>query len=197
MTAQSWGAQRSDPCADLPFPCGETISSLDAGRADGWFPDSIAIIGRALLRRVECLYSHYGVDLPDRRVWAAGEVPFDCNQLIVSLESLSEGLVGTESQIPSPCNVPVNATFNVTVVRCFPVDAKGGPTKTDVLAAAADAAARDAYLLMKLSGCLDMYGADTGDMTRLGGMGTEASVAIANAQGGVQAVTLQLTTVVG
>ena len=182
----------SSPCEGVPFPCGPTIQGL---KDAPWFPKSIATIGRALLDRVICLYAHFGVDLPERRLWAAGEVPFDCDQLIVSLEGLGEGLVGTDNQPPNPCHVPVNATFNITVVRCYPVDPKGNPTKPEVLADAADAAAIDAYLLMKLSGCLDMYGADTGRAG--GGMGTDASISISNAQGGVQAVTLELTTVIG
>lgn len=188
-------SQKSDPCDGVGFPCGGTIKDLKENGKD-WFPQSISIIGRELLKRVICLYDYFGVELPNRRVWAVGEVPFDCDQLIVSLDSLAEGLVNTDNQPASPCEVPVNATFNITVVRCFPVDSKGAATKPDVLAAVADKSAIDAYLLMKLSGCLDMYGADTGN-ARLGGMGTEASISISNAQGGVQAVTLELTTVVG
>ena len=71
----------------------------------------------------------------------------------------------------------------------------GGGGNASLESYAADLAAIDAYLLLKLSGCLDMYGADTG--VGSGGMGTEASISISNAQGGVQAVTLELTTVVG
>ena len=184
----------TDPCDGVPFPCGGTIQGL---KDAPWFPGSVATIGRALLDRVVCLYAHMEVELPERRIWAAGEVPYDCNQLIVSLDGLSEGLLNTDSQPPSPCNVPVNATFNITVVRCYPVDPKGNPTKPEDLAKAADAAAIDAYLLMKLSGCLDMYGEDTGGQGGWGGMGTEASISISNAQGGVQSVTLELQTVVG
>ena len=188
-------AQDTSPCAGVGFPWGETLTSL---KQAPWFPTSISTIGHKLLDRVVCLYDYYGVALPERRIWVAGEVPYDCNQLIVSLDSLAEGLVNTENQPQSPCNVPINATFNVTVVRCYPVPQKGGPVSPEVLAEAADKIAIDAYLLMKLSGCLDMHGADTADNpSQLGGMGTEASISISNAEGGVQAVTLELTTVVG
>ena len=193
MTTRTWNpvSARPAPCG-AGTPCSGTVEAL---KQTTWFPGSIATIGRKLLERVECLYKEFGVSLPDRRIWTVGEVPYDCNQLIVSLDSLAEGLVNTENQPPNPCHVPVNATFNITVVRCYPVDPKGNATAPDVLAKAADLAAKDAYLLLKLSGCLDMYGADTG--VGSGGMGTEASISISNAQGGVQAVTLELTTVVG
>jgi len=201
MTTTAWNpASPKDPCG-AGLPCGSTLESLKDHPE--WFPGSISIIGKELLRRVIALYDcfHDPNDpdfvLPGRRIWTVGEVPYDCNQLIVSLDSLAEGLVNTENQPPNPCHVPVNATFNITVVRCYPVDPKGNATAPDVLAKAADLAAKDAYLLLKLSGCLDMYGADTGGAGGFGGMGTEASISISNAQGGVQAVTLELTTVVG
>lgn len=189
----------SDPCSGVPFPCGDTIDNL---RTAPWFPDSAGIIGRALLDRVVCLYATYGVDLPKRQVWTAGEVAVDCNQLSVSLDGLAEGLV-PEGEIPNPCHVPVNATYKIAVTRCHQLDAKGGPTSTDELGRAGDAAARDAYLLMKLSGCLDMFGADvaatTGgpDMDVFARMGTDAGIEISGPQGGMITTTLTLQTVIG
>jgi hypothetical protein len=176
----------------VAVPCASTVQSL---RDAPWFPDSAGIIGRALLDRIQAIYATFGVELPKRQVWSVGEVPPDCDQLVVSLQSLDEGVIAGE--IPSPCEVPVNATYTVSVSRCHPVDPKGGATNPEVLGKAADAAARDAYLLMKLSGCLDMYGADVPGSGQIGGMGTEASVEISGPQGGMVTTTLTLKTVIG
>jgi hypothetical protein len=158
-------------------------------------PTTVAKLGELLLHRVEEVYREAGVDLPDRRIWAVGEVPFDCNQLIVSLDGLREGLINTENQVPSPCEVPVMAEFNITVVRCAPVpDSRGNPPTPKQYADFAAITSTDAYLLMKASCSFDLFGALIPGYP--GGMGVEASVSISNAQGGVQAVTLNLVTLV-
>ena len=72
------------------------------------------------------MYAQAEVPLPERRVWVIGEGVYDCEQLIVAFTGLGEGMINTETGPRSPCHVPVNATFKITVVRCVPTaDARG------------------------------------------------------------------------
>ena len=169
-------------------PCWGSISDLD--------PSALAKIGQMLLDRVIAIYEEAGVELPLRRVWAAGDIPFECNSLVVSLAELREGIVNSETAVPDPCHVPLMAEFNITAARCYPVgDQRGNPPSPEKIAAAAIAAATDAYLLMKASCTLDMFGADIPGAPQ-GGMGVEASISIGNPQGGMQTVTLNLVTMI-
>jgi hypothetical protein len=168
-------------------PCWGTIADID--------PKTVAKIGKLLLERVIAIYKEAGVPLPARQLWAVGDVPYECNMLLVSLEGLSEGLLNTENSVPNPCDTPVIAEFNITVVRCAPVpDSRGTPPSPEKYAEAAEITSTDAYLLMKAACSLDMFGALIPGF--VGSMGVESSVSIESAQGGVQAITLTLRTVV-
>ena len=163
-------------------------------------PRSLVRIGEALLQRVQQVYHDAGIELPPRREWIMGDGVYDCEKLMVAFTGLREGMLNTESGPQSPCDVPVNATFQVTVVRCAAMpDDRGNPPDLAELTARTNASVIDAYLLMKASCKLDMYGADVIGLHpgALGGMGVEATVDVAEPQGGFQAVTLNLTTVIG
>lgn len=173
------------------YPCSEVLVD----------PQSLVRIGHALLERVQLVYAEAGVALPSRQIWIAGEGVYDCEQLIVAFMSLREGLVGSDSEPRQPCDVPVVATFKITVVRCIPVmDSRGNLPTPEAISASTDVLAVDAYLLMK-SGCkFDMYGADIIPPlhpSALGGMGVDLRVVAEEASGGMQAVSLTLETVIG
>jgi hypothetical protein len=163
-------------------------------------PHALVTIGHALMDRVQSVYKKAGVHLPPRQVWSLGDGVFDCEELVVSFHSLAEGLINSETQVPNPCYIPVNAVFKVTVVRCAPVmDQYGNPPTPEQIGTATDLSVIDAYLLMKSACNFDMYGADVAELhpSALGGMGVDASVEVEEAQGGFQAVTLTVTTVIG
>ena len=180
------------------YPCADNV--ID--------PTALSRIGRALLARVQAVYASYGVALPSRQLWNVGEPVYDCEQLVVSLMSLREGLIDTDARsvtVPSaPCDVTVIGVFQVVVVRCIPVPETRGTTLVtptpEVIADSADVLSTDAYLLMK-SGCkFDMFGADIVPPlhhSALGGMGVDVRVEIQEASGGFQAVVLNLETVIG
>lgn len=171
-------------------------------------PYSLVKVGRALLARVQAVYAAAGVTLPSRQLWLAGDSAFDCEQLVVAFTNLREGMLDADARsatVPSrPCDVPVIASFQITVVRCVPTPETRGnamvPPTELALADATDILATDAYLLMK-SGCkFDMFGADIEpalDPSALGGMGVDLRVEVQEASGGMQAVTLYLDTVIG
>lgn len=181
---------------ELVFPCSD--------RLDNFNPDALGIIGRELLQRVEEIYSEAGVALPDKRVWLLGQPIVDCAQLAVSLMSLAEGQPEANSQVSRPCDVPITATFQVSVFRCVPTEGiRGSLPAPEALGTSADEISRDAYILMYLASCLDMFGADVYPQderdpytSALGGRGIEASVEISESLGGYQAAVLTLTTVI-
>ena len=116
----------------------------------------------------------------------------------MSLRSLSEGLIDSESSIPSPCENLVQAKFTVTVTRCVPVpDSRGNPPSPDQIMDSADQISEDAYLLAKSACMFDMYGSDGAPGTPLGGMGVDWTLTVNDPEGGVQSVVLEVTTVIG
>jgi hypothetical protein len=156
-------------------------------------------ITKALMDRVIQVYYDAGVDLPDRKIVTLGEPVYDSEQLVVSFTDMSEGLVQGEDP-QSPCYIPVNATFKITVVRCAPVaDNRGNPPTPEQLNAATYTSLIDAYLLMKSSCRFDMWGSDVDGLppSALGGMGVNVTVDVIEAQGGMQGVALNVTTVLG
>jgi hypothetical protein len=161
------------------LPCGDTATTVD--------PRSAATIGRQLLTAVEQVYLEAGIALPDRHLWTAGEVAWDCELVAVSLDSLrgdeqpNWNSPGVTPGI-SPCERPVVAVYRISVVRCVPVPSDGGKLPTpEQVALSADMTAIDAYLLQKSSCKLDFWGWDQDPPN----------------QGGMQGVTLVLTGVVG
>lgn len=170
------------------LPCRDTLT---------FDPKALSIIGRGLLERVVAVYEDFGVPVPQRQFWSAGNVPPECSQIVVALKSLSEGLTGSEETIPSPCDNLVQAKFSVTVTRCIPTpDNRGTPPSPAQIAEASDLASQDAYLLAKAACSFDMYGSDVPGAP-LGGMGVEWSVTVNDYEGGMQTVELDLTTVIG
>jgi hypothetical protein len=177
----------------LPTPCGEKT-----------FPDPNALvtIAEGIKARVIELYEQAhdydpSIALPARRYWQTGQPAYDCEQMVVWLESLQEGLIGDVAAPQHPCDVFITATFKVAVVRCIAVgDDNGTPPLPAAIEATAKPLAQDAYLLMKASCRFDMYGADV-EGAPLGGMGVDANLEFEEPSGGMAAVVLTVTTVLG
>jgi hypothetical protein len=211
----SWGTPTPGPGARaVPATNTPCASEVSFGTGPGQLrPDTVAILGHELLRRVQEVYAEAGVTLPERQIWVAGEAAYDCEELIVSFTGLRETQIpgwDASAQPQSPCQVPLVASFDVSIVRCIPVPngTRATPPTPEALAIATDLIVTDSYLLMK-SGCrFDLWAADVAYVWNqehpngpiyqgLGGMGTEASVVAAPPSGGMQASTLTLATVIG
>lgn len=177
------------------YPCGDNLAGID--------PDALGRVSRELLARVVDIFGRLGVPLPHKHVWTLGTPVFDCEQVVVALTGLGEGFPVMGESVTRPCSIPIKATFTVSIVRCAPVgDSRGNMPSPDALGGAADATARDAFILMSAASCLDLFGAAEHPATSrqpwdpLGGMGVEASVQISEPSGGYQAAVLSLTTVI-
>lgn len=164
-------------------------------------PAVLGRIGRMLLGRVVAVFTEANVALPSRQLWVAGSQPWDCEQVVVSLTGLtSSDVPGFNTAAPaSPCDPLISATFTVVIVRCVPQpDAKAKPPEPAEIAAAADVTATDAYLLQKAACRFDMFNAADPDVTApRGGFSVESRVDVGEAQGGLQGVSMSLTSVVG
>jgi hypothetical protein len=191
------------PIAQVAMPCGEV--SFDATRPGSIDPVMLANAGHILLERVRAVYAEAGVPLPDRQLWTAGESAYDCEQLVVSLMSLTAGGLPTSRGVIAPnpvCDPFIVANFEITVVRCVPTpNDKGTPPRPEAIATAADITSTDAFILIKAACRFDLWNAqplftpfnyDPG-----GGMEVESSLQVETAQGGMQAVSLTIRTVIG
>jgi hypothetical protein len=162
-------------------------------------PRSVSKIGHELLKAVEQVYLDAGIALPDRHIWTAGEVAWDCELLAVSLDSLrADEPPNWSNPGITPCLRPIVGVFRIAVVRCVPTpNDDGRPPPVEEMALSADMTAIDAYLLMKSACRLDFWGWDQEPPNQNGGLGVVSTIEIGGPQGGMGAVTLVLTGIVG
>ena len=144
------------------------------------------------LERVQTIYANVGVELPGRQYWTLGTPAWDCEQLVVSFVQAYFGPPGDEATRPQPCDGVRSAALTVQVVRCIPTVGKRGTAapSAESIQAMSEQLAIDAFLLLDLAPQLDQW--DPG----YPGMGVIATVDSAEAQGGYQGVTLNVTAVI-
>jgi hypothetical protein len=116
----SWGTPTPGPGARaVPATNTPCASEVSFGTGPGQLrPDTVAILGHELLRRVQEVYAEAGVTLPERQIWVAGEAAYDCEELIVSFTGLRETQIpgwDASAQPQSPCQVPLVATFDISI----------------------------------------------------------------------------------
>lgn len=84
---------------------------------------------------------------PDRRYVHAGEVAFDCEELVVSATVLDHAFPGESPQM-HVCAPPRHVVFEVWLIRCAPVqDDHGNPPSVAELDAAAAQVLTDMWVL--------------------------------------------------
>jgi hypothetical protein len=146
-------------------------------------PTTVSDALQEILRRVEHLYALAGLEIPARKIWGVGILAQDCPEIIVSLLSMRQ------DEYERNCTAPIRATIQVIVARCSPVSATrygNSPPHPEQIAAAALDPSADAWVLMRGSCMLDLYGMGLQDV----------SVEVSGPQGGLQAVTLTFQLVI-
>jgi hypothetical protein len=141
-----------------------------------------------IVERVESVFSSYNVTLPNRRYWNFGQPAIDCEQLVVSFIQMYLGTPGDEASTPQRCHMPRSAVVTISIARQVPVvGANGRPPTADKIQESSRASAIDAWVLMEAVKEFDMW-----DGTGFG-LGVIATVDVLPAEGGFQAVNMQLT----
>jgi hypothetical protein len=114
-------------------------------------------IPKAMLAYVVSYFGQAGVLLPSRQMMVAGpaaNVPYDCEQLTVTLETLGWGRARDATQLSptfgkeASVNAQRHGEWVVSLVRCWPTgDDEGNLVDPDLLEEASEGVARDAGLL--------------------------------------------------
>ncbi|QIG57827.1 hypothetical protein SEA_PAULODIABOLI_93 [Microbacterium phage PauloDiaboli] len=145
-----------------------------------------------LLDRVVGVYEQAGIPLPTRRFWMlSGEVPEDCEQLVVTFVQSYLGAPGDSAADAQQCNSPRTGVFNIWVTRNHPVGEAGKAVAADRIIEASKWGAIDAYTLMWA--LEDLSTLDDG----FKGPGVIATVNVSPPNGGVQSTVLNISTMIG
>lgn len=178
---------------DLPTIPDERLGIYE----NGWV-DSIAMAAEAALMAIVDVAAANDIELPSRQIIYTGTVPKDCEQVAVSVSNYGFGRPGDPIAGPSgnDCWLPGAVTITGEITRCVPennqVRAPGryatGIVNLPTNVAMEDHARkvmRDMMILLEAGNVASNYPFE--------GAGSEASVLVANPEGGYQSVFLTLT----
>lgn len=144
-----------------------------------------------LLDRVVGVYEHAGVPLPTRRFWMlSGEVPEDCEQVVVTFVQSYLGAPGDSAADAQQCNSPRTGVFNIWITRNHPVGEAGKAVSPERIIEASKWGAVDAATLMWA--LEDLSTLDDG----FKGPGVIATVNVSPPNGGVQSTILNISTMI-
>jgi hypothetical protein len=99
--------------------------TLAAGAGTAYGSGRITAMADQIMEKVIDVFAVEGVPLPDRKLITVGEPVHDCEELVVVFVSLNRGIPGSEEEAQR-CDAAVSATFQVHLVRCFPVSTGRG-----------------------------------------------------------------------
>lgn len=134
------------------------------------------------------LFEQQGVPLPERRYWMlGGEVPEDCEQVVVTFLQSYLGAPGDQAADPQQCNQPRTGVFNIFITREHPTGESGQPVSTNKIIADSKWGAVDASVLMW--GLNDLSAMPDG----WAGPGVIATVNVSPPNGGVQTTVLNIS----
>lgn len=95
-------------------------------------PSRLWLIARDILDTAVLALDSNGIDPPDRRVIAPGEIADDCNQIAVALVRVFTGTPGREVNLPEQCGNARTAEYVIRPVRCVAVVDDQGHPPSDV-----------------------------------------------------------------
>jgi len=140
-----------------------------------------------ILNTAVTTFESYNVELPSRRYWTVGTPVLDCPQLVVSLVQGYLGRPGDQASEPVRCTVPRTIVTTVTIARQIPtVGQNGRAPAAEKIQEGAEMAAIDAWVFLSTIEQYDLWNDGFG-------LGVIATVDMNEPEGGLQAVTMQLT----
>lgn len=138
---------------------------------------------KEILNSINAVFEAEGISLPDRQYITIGQASHDCEQLTISFEQLYLGSPGDEAGVPLQCDAPRTIQVQVQLVRCIPKPTRQAPPSVDEMIESADRMTRDAWFLLE-------GGTQSPPAQWLGSL---ADITITQAEGGYQAIQLNLT----
>lgn len=103
-----------------------------------------------VLDKVVGTFEQAGIELPERRYIAYGDVAADCEQLTVQFQQLYDGSPGGNPNAVQQCDGPRSVVMVVELFRCVPTTAgpRGGPPSPEAMDASTVIFLKDAWLLL-------------------------------------------------
>lgn len=108
-------------------------------------------IAQAIQAAVVASFNDANIDLPERQYVTAGEVAFDCDQLVTSVGALTTGKLSADYQgAPHPGEIPIGGITVVLVRKCQPIpDEEGQAPSAEAIESASAALLPDGDLLVR------------------------------------------------
>lgn len=133
------------------------------------------------------VFNDFGVSLPTKQYWTTGTAVIDCEQVVASLVQMYLGRPGDQADEPQRLMVPRTAVVTLAIARTVPtVGQNGRPPDAAKIQQYASAVAVDAWILVDSVTQFDQWDANFG-------VGVIATVDIADPEGGLQVVNMNLT----
>lgn len=150
---------------------------------------SLKVFMDAVLARLVDWFGHYNVPVPSKQYWKVGSPVIDCEQLVLSVDSMFLGSPGNEITQPVRCNSPRSATFRAFVARQMPMpDVRGNEPSGAKQQEASEIMAVDMWVLLDAVRHLDGW-----DTVGAFGLGVVGNVQFEEPQGGYQVITATFT----
>lgn len=117
--------------------------------------DRLYVLGVELLESIVDEFALLGLPLPPRQYVANGDVAFDCEQLVVTLERVYSGLPGQETTRRTLLPRLQSAQYAAYLVRCAPVmDDRGRPPEEAAMEASAITLYSDMNVMWRVIGTI-------------------------------------------
>lgn len=167
-----------------------SIQSMVFAYPSGTSSDPVGFVLSHILNTVVATFTAAGRPLPENQYVSVGTTPpVDCEQLVVTWQSLQRGLprtLGTNSEgivvEGKHCTFPRTVSTEISLSRCWPSGTGIRPPDNDEVEAAAFGTTTDAWMLYDACLACDMWG-----------LGSTITVEAGNPQGGYVTVTASLS----
>ena len=142
-----------------------------------------------VLDRLVDRFNYHNVPLPSKQYWKVGAPVIDCEQLVLSADSMFIGNPGNALPMPHRGSAPRSVTFRAMIARQIPApDNRGNEPSASVQQQGSEILAVDMWVLLDA-----VYHLDAWDTVHAFGLGVSGEVQFEEPQGGYQVVTATFT----
>jgi hypothetical protein len=150
---------------------------------------SLKYLMDAVVDRLVTRFNYHNVPLPSKVYWKVGAPVIDCEQLVLSVDSMFLGPPGNPMEQPVRCNSPRSVTFRAMIARQIPMpDNRGNEPSGATQQQGSEILAVDMWVLLDSVAHLDGW-----DAVDAFGLGVVGEVQFEEPQGGYQVITATFT----